>query len=159
MLTLSKRLDDEREAEKAKENHVELLEAGEDAAVSLHAPEQPLDLVPLFVKGAVVAPGIDTVGFGRNDGDHAEVEHQLPGFVAFVSAVHQHGQALRHRSKLAQQFAAFRRIVRIARRQGKSYRRPSIRGNQMNLGVPSAARLADGLRSVFLTPQFHPDAP
>src|ERR1700761_2164512 len=37
----------------------------------------------------------------------------------------------------------------MAGRQGEGYGRSSIRGNQMNLGVPSAARLADGLRSVF----------
>ena len=37
----------------------------------------------------------------------------------------------------------------IARRQRKGYGRSSIRGNQMNLGVPSATRFSDGLRSVF----------
>jgi transposase len=39
--------------------------------------------------------------------------------------------------------------VGIARGQREGYGRPSIRGNQMHLGVPSAARLADGLGSVF----------
>ena len=42
-----------------------------------------------------------------------------------------------------------RRIVIIARRQRECYGRSSIRGNHMNLGVPSAAGLANGLRSVF----------
>jgi hypothetical protein len=32
---------------------------------------------------------------------------------------------------------------------GEGYGRTSIRGDQMNLGAPSAAQLADGLRSVF----------
>ena len=43
----------------------------------------------LLVQGAVVAPGIDAIGFRRNDGDHAELEHQLPGFITLVSAIHQ----------------------------------------------------------------------
>jgi hypothetical protein len=36
----------------------------------------------------------------------------------------------------------------MAGRQSEGYGRSSIRGNQMNLGVPSAARLADGLTSI-----------
>jgi hypothetical protein len=39
--------------------------------------------------------------------------------------------------------------VVITRRQREGYCRSSIRGNQMNLGVPSAAGLSNSLRSVF----------
>jgi len=39
--------------------------------------------------------------------------------------------------------------VVLAGRQRKRYGRASIRGNHMNLGGPSAARLANGLRTVF----------
>ena len=75
----------------------------------------------------------------RNDRNHAQIEHQLPGFVAFVSTVHQHRKAFGHRSQLFQQRPAVRRIVVIARRQRKDYGRSGIRGNHMNLCVPSAA--------------------
>src|SRR5271163_5147816 len=87
--------------------------------------------------------------FGGTTGIMPQVEHQLPGLVALVGAIHQHANALRHRPQLGEQGASLGRIVRVARRQGEDYGRSSIRGNHMNLGVPSAARLADGLRSVF----------
>src|SRR5947199_10580734 len=34
-----------------------------------------------------------------------------------------------------------------------------IGGDQVNLGIPAAARLAYGLRAVFLKRRFHPDVP
>ena len=49
----------------------------------------------------------------------------------------------------AEQLAPLRRIVGLARREGKGYGCSSIRGNHMNLGGPAAPGLADGLRSVF----------
>ena len=42
-----------------------------------------------------------------------------------------------------------RRIVIVAGRQREYYSRSSIRGNHMNLGVPSTARLSNGLGSLF----------
>ena len=44
-LTLSQRLDDEREDDEAEKDDVELLEAREDAPEALEAPEEALDLV------------------------------------------------------------------------------------------------------------------
>ena len=44
---------------------------------------------------------------------------------------------------------AVRGIVVVAGRQGEDYSRSSIRGNHMNLGVPSAAGFPNGLWSVF----------
>ena len=49
-----------------------------------------------------------------------------------------------------QKFAAFDGVGGLAWRESKSYGRSSIRGNQMNLGGPSATGFPDGLRTVFL---------
>ena len=81
--------------------------------------------------------------------DHPQIQRQLPCFIAFIGPVHQQRQPLRHRSQGFQQGASRRRIVRVAGRKRENYSRSSIRGNHMNLGVPSASRFADGLRSVF----------
>ena len=97
MLTLSKGFDDEGEVEEAEEEDIEFLEAGEDSAEAFEPPEEPLDFVALFVESAVVFPGLDAVGLWRNDRDHAQAEHQLPGFVALVGAIHQQRQAFPHR--------------------------------------------------------------
>ena len=149
MFTLAKRFDDEGEVEEAEEEDIEFLEAGEDSAEAFESPEESLDFVALLVESAVVFPGLDAVGLWRNDRDHAQAEHQLSGFVTLVGAIHQQRQAFRHGPQFRQQGATFGSIVRMAGRQGEGYGRSSIRGNQMNLGVPAAARLADGLRSVF----------
>ena len=159
MFTLTESFDDEGEGEEAEEEDIELFEPGEDSAEAFESSEQALDLVAFLVEGAVVFPGFDAIGLRRNHRNHAQAEHQLPGLVALVGPIHQHRQAFRHRPKLGQQGASFGRVVRIAGRQGEGYRRSSIRGNQMNLGVPSAARLADGLRPVFLERRSHPEAP
>ena len=50
---------------------------------------------------------------------------------------------------IPEQLAPLRRIVGLARREGKGYGCSSIRGNHMNLGGAAAPGLADGLRSVF----------
>ena len=55
----------------------------------------------------------------------------------------------RRLAQTAEQLATFGRVVGLARGQRKGYGRSSIRGNHMNLGGPSAAGLADGLRAVF----------
>jgi hypothetical protein len=81
--------------------------------------------------------------------NHAQIEHQLPGFIAFVGAVHQQWKALRHGAQLFQQGPPMRRIVVVSGRQRKRYGRSSIRRNHMNLGIPSAAGFSNGLWSVF----------
>jgi hypothetical protein len=158
VFTLAKGFDDEGEVEEDEEEDIEFLEAGEDSAEVFESTEEPLDFVAFFVEGAVVFPGFDRVGLWQNHRDHAQAEHQLPGFVALVDAIHQQRQAFRHRPQFRQQGATFGSIVRMAGRQGERYGRSSIRGNQMNLGVPSATRLADGLRPFFERPS-RPDAP
>src|SRR5258708_15732513 len=69
--------------------------------------------------------------------------------MAFGGAVHDPRQARRHGPQIAEQFTSFRSILSIAGRERKGYCRSSIRGNQMNLGSPSASGFADGLGSVF----------
>ena len=159
MFTLSESFDDECEVEEADEEHVELLEAGEDSAEALEPAEQPLDLVALLVKGTVVLLGLDAIGLRRNPRNHAQIEHQLPCLIAFISLVHQHRQAFRHARQLPQKLAAFRCIVRVAGRQREGYGRSSIRGNHMHFGVPSASALADGLWAVFLERPCRQDGP
>ena len=142
MLTLSEGFDYETEAEKSKEHAIEFFEAGEDAAVTLEATEETLDFIAFLIERAVIAPGLNAIGFVRDYGNHVQLEHELTSFVAFVSAIHDHRHAGK-RAQITKQFATFRRIMGITRRECKRYCGPSIRGNHMNLGSPSAARFAD----------------
>ena len=115
MLTLSERFDDKSEAEKGEEQAIQFLEPGEDAAVALEAAEKALNFIAFLVECPVIAPRINAIGLGRDHWNHVQFEHQLTGFVAFISAIHDH----RHTGKgaqIAKQFAAFRRIMGITRR-------------------------------------------
>jgi hypothetical protein len=62
-------------------------------------------------------------------------------------------------AQFAKQIATCRRVMRLSGRQSESYGRSIIRGNQMNLGGPTASGFADGLWTVFLMRPFHLDAP
>lgn len=135
--------------DKGKKHHVEFLEAGEDAAEAFESSKEALDLVASAVHGAVVLPSGDAILLGRNDGDVAEVKCQLSGFIAFVGPVHQQVDRPCSGSQSLQKLASFWRIVRLTGRERKSYGRSSIRGNQMNFGIPSAPGFSDGLWSVF----------
>ena len=132
MFTLAKRFDNEGEVEEAEEEDIEFLEAGEDSAEAFESPEESLNFVALLVASAVVFPGLDAVGLWWNDRDHAQAKHQLPGFVAFVGAIHQQRLTFPHRPQFRQQGATFGSMVSMAGRQGEGYGRSSIRGNQMN---------------------------
>ncbi len=111
--------------------------------------EQALDLVAPPVEPAIVGPGAEAGGFGRHDRLEAELQHQLPGLVACIGAIHDHRQSLRPVGPGFEQPAPFDGIMSLSRRQAEGQGRPVIRGNQMNLGGPAAAGLADGLRAVF----------
>jgi hypothetical protein len=114
VLTLSEGFDDESEAEKRKEHAIEFLEAGEDAAVTLEATEEALDFIAFLIERPVIAPGLNAIGFGRDYGNHVQLEHELTCFVAFVSSIHDH----RHTGEGAQipkQFA-FGRVMGITQR-------------------------------------------
>jgi hypothetical protein len=149
VFTLSECFDDEGEIEEADEEDIELLEAGKDSAEALESSEQPFDFVALPVEGAVVLSGFDAIALGWNHWNHAQIEHQLPCFVALIRTIHEHGQAFRHSRQLPQQLTSFWSVVRVARGQSERYGRSSICGNHMHLGVPSATAFADGLWSVF----------
>ena len=120
MLTLPERFDDESEAEKRKKHTIQFLEAGEDATVTLEAAEETLDFIAFLVERPVIAPGINAIGFGRDHGNHVQREYELTGFVALVSAIHDH----RHTgegAQVAEQFPALRRIMGIAWRERKRW--------------------------------------
>ena len=55
---------------------------GEDAAETFEPPEQAFDFAALFIKSAVVLPGMDSVRLGRNHRNHAQVQDQLPCLIA-----------------------------------------------------------------------------
>jgi len=133
------------------EHHVEFLESGEDAPKALEPAKQTLDLVASLVHLAVVLPRGDPIRLRWHDRDETQVQCQLPGLLAFVGTIHQQmnrpvglAQALQERSTLG-------RIVRLAWREREGDGGSSIRGNQMNLGSPSAAGLSNGLRTVFFS--------
>ena len=145
----TKHVDDQGEMDEGGEHEVELFEAREDAAKALEPAEQALDLVAPAIEAAVVGPGVAAAGVGRHDRREAEFQHQLPGLIAFIGPVHHHRHAGGPPLPARQQLASFGGVVGLSGRQGESQGRSVIRGNQMNLGVPAAARLADGLRAVF----------
>ena len=94
-------------------------------------------------------PWIEPVALRRRHRRYAECKHQLTRFIALVSAIREQRQQARYRSKRPEQVAALGCFMRFTGREGKRYRRSSIRSNPMNLGVPTSMRLADGLRVVF----------
>ena len=149
MLTLFGGIYDQDKIDKGEEDDIEFLKSGEDAPEAFQSAEKPFHFVAFLVEFAVIFPGIKPVGFGRNHWNHAQIEHQLPCLIALIRFIHQHWKPFRHWAKLFQQQPALGCVVRVAWRQSEDYSRSSIRGNQMNLGVPSAAGFADGLWSVF----------
>src|SRR5512144_543466 len=94
----------------------------------------------------------------RHHGSEAKIERELPSLLAFVCPIHDEMDRPWRLAESLQQLAAFRRVMRLARRQRERYGRSSIRGNHMNLGGPPCARPADGLWAVFLEPRSRPDA-
>ena len=149
MLTLSKGFDDKGEADESKEDDIEFIEAGEGSTEALEPAEEPLDFIALAVDGFVVLPWLQAVALGRHYRNKAEIQGQLPGLVVLLGAVHNQMQRRGQRPRARQQLMASLGVGGLTVRERKGYGRSSIRGNQMNLGGPSATGLADGLRSVF----------
>lgn len=58
-----------------------------------------------------------------------------------------------------EQCSSVRRVAGLTGRERERYGCSSIRGNHMNLGCPSSAGFADGLRSIFLTHRCRQDEP
>jgi hypothetical protein len=140
---------DQGKVDEAQEDHIEFLEAREDAAEALQSAKKPLHLIAFAVHGLVQLPRLETIGTGRHDGNIAKIEHQLQGGVVVVGGVHDQVQGRGQRADAGQEFAAVHRVRGLARGEREGYRGSSIRGNQMNLGGPSAAGFADGLPAVF----------
>ena len=132
-------------------HHVEFLESGEDAPEALEPAKQALNLVAALVHLAVVLPGRDSIRLRWHDRDETQVQCQLPGLLAFVGAVHQQMNRPTRLAQTPQERAALGCIVRLAWRECEGDGGSSIRGNQMNLGSPPAAGLANGLWAVFFS--------
>ena len=111
----------------------------EKMPVALQPPEEPFDLVPALVHFSVVLPRIESRLQRRHNGDEAKLQRQLTRLVAFVGAVHdQVNRTIRWPQRL-EQSPTLGRIVGLTGRQAEHHGRSSIRGNHMNLGVPSAS--------------------
>jgi hypothetical protein len=140
---------DQREVDEAQEDHIELLEAREDATEALQAAKQPLYLIAFAVYGLVQLPRLQTIGTGWHDRNVAKIQYQLQGGVVVVGGVHDQVHGRGQRSDAGQKFAAVHCVGGLARGERGGYSGSSIRGNQMNLGGPSATGFADGLPAVF----------
>ena len=145
--------------DKGQEHHIEFLETREDAPEPFEAAKQSLDFIASAVHGAIVFPSGEAVSFRGNNGDEAEIEGQLPGVIPLVGSIHQQVRRPSRRTQPAKEFAPFRRVMSIARRQGKGYRGSRVRRDEVDFGGPAATRFANGLRAVFLMPRCRPDAP
>ena len=94
---------------------VQFVAAEGDAMEALEAAEEAFDFVAPTIAGAVVGPGLATVGLGRDDGMVTELGGESPGGVVFVGAVHDQGRRAADRSESLQQFASAGRIVALTR--------------------------------------------
>ena len=142
---------DQSEVNKSDKHHIKFLKAREDASKTFESAKQAFDFIAALIHRLIVFPSVDSITLGRNYWHKTKIERELAGFISFVGSVHQQVQRPMGRTQPIQQCAAFGRIVRLSWGQCKGYSRSSIRGNHMNLGAPSSARLADGLWTVFFS--------
>lgn len=87
------------------------LSTREDATKTLQSTERPPDFVATFVQLPVVLPRLNVCAQRRNDGDEAEIERELSGFVAFVRLVHQQVQRPIRRFQTFEQCSSVRRVA------------------------------------------------
>jgi hypothetical protein len=80
---------------------------------------------------------------GMNSRSRTSCRVSLPPYAASMTGPQRLGSLVRRHW-----IAACRRVTRLARRQEERYGAPSIRGNHMNVGCPSAPHVSDGLRAV-----------
>ena len=139
----------ERQQDETQEEHIELVEAREDAPKALQPSEQPLDLVAPLVQLLVVFPWVDSGREWGNNGSKSQLQCELARLVALVCTIHHYRQVLLLRPQAVEQLAALRCVVGLSRGKGEGHGRSSICGNHMNLGGPAATRLSDGLWPVF----------
>jgi len=88
VFTLFEGVDDQDEIDEGEEDYIEFFESGEDAAGTLKTWKSSLDFVPLAVHGFVVLPRFDAIAVGRNQGDKAEIQRRLAGFVVLLGNLH-----------------------------------------------------------------------
>src|SRR5215831_20938056 len=136
---------------KADEHDVEFLESGKDAAEPLKASKKTFNFIAPFIHSPVVFPRFDAVGFWRHDRNKSEIQRQLTSVEAFVGTVHDQVERFGGTIQCFEQCLPASRVMVVARRQGECHCRSSIRGNHMNFGGPSSARLSDGLWAVFFS--------
>ena len=134
---------------KAGEHDIELVEPGEHAPEALEPAKEAFDLISLAVEDSVILPGVQAIGFGRNDGKVAHIERHLAGFLALVGAIHDQRGRRGDGAKIQQELPAAGGIVILARGECEGYCAAITRGNQMNFGGPTAAGFSDGLGTVF----------
>ena len=75
MLTQSESFNDQNEIDKVEEDYIELFESGEDAAEAFQPAKKPFHFIAFLVEFAIIFPGIDPVGFGRNHWNHAKIRY------------------------------------------------------------------------------------
>ncbi len=146
---MSQCLDDEHEHDETEEDDIRLVESRGDSAKALEAPEQTLGLVAPLVQFPVILPGSDPIPLRRNHGIEATRIGQSAGVIVLVCPVHEQCRSVRGLRQPTQELPPRRRVMRVAGRAFEGNRCSGIRGNQMKSGVPAAAGLADGLRTVF----------
>ena len=103
--------------DEAEVDDVELVVSDMDATEAFEPAEEPLDAVAVAVALAVVGPGPGAARMGRDDQLVAELAGQAAGLIALISAIRQQRRLTRLRPQPAQQFAAPRRVARLARRE------------------------------------------
>ena len=62
---------DECKVNECQEDEIQCFKSGEDSAEAFEPSEEPFDFISLLVEFFVVAPGIESVGLGRDHWNHA----------------------------------------------------------------------------------------
>ena len=124
---------------KAEEQRIQLVEAGEDAAVPLQAPKQAFHFVAPLIKLPVVRPEGDAGPAGRHHGVKPSAKASWRVRRAFVGPIYHHRHRARRRPQAAEPRTPRGGIVGLPRGKREGQRGAGIRGNQMNLGGPAAA--------------------
>lgn len=128
-------------------HHIPFVKAGEDAPKALQAPESRSTSLRRRSIARSCSHGQRRLDLGGATG-------VKPSFRAGwrVSSPSSARSMIRwHPGGAAQERTALWSFARRARRERKTQRAPSIRGNQMNLGGPAPAGFAEGLAGCFFS--------
>ncbi len=147
MLTLSQRIDDEGEDDESKEEHVEFLEAREDAAASLQSTPHPRACGAPFVQLTVIRPRSHPAPPRRPHGHIPQCHGQGPRLGARGRPVPQHRGRSGGRAPARQQLAARRGGGGGPGRECADERRAIVRGTPRHRGGPPASGAAEGWRT------------